>query len=138
MAVPRTQVHYLVSGAYNPERYVPYRLLWAKVIIRAAFDYALWKESKDVRLKKCAEEAGRWLFEPSTLVNSFETICHMFDLPAELLRGYAKKLTREGVKKIEFRERTSKVDLINCLLHPEPDEGMTDALLGPSADDGED
>lgn len=123
-----------LSGDFNPERYVPYRLLWAKVIIRAAFDYALWKDSKDVRLRKVAEEAGRWLFEPSTLVNSFETICNMFDLPAALLRGYAKKLTREGVKKIEFRERTSKTDLLNSILHPEPDE----ALLGPSVDDGED
>lgn len=101
--------------AFNPERYVPYRLLWVKVIIRAAYDYALWKESKDLRLKKYAQDAEKWLFDPSELVNSFENICYLFDLDIDEIRRYARALTREEVKKLEFRERQGKDPLLAAL-----------------------
>lgn len=99
-----------VSSTYNPERYVPYRVLWAKVIIRAAYDYALWKESKDLRLKKFAQDAERWLFEKSDLELSFESICSSFDFPIERIRTRTRALTKADVKKLEFRERHGRVD----------------------------
>lgn len=97
---------------FNPERYVPYRLLWVKVIIRAAYDYALWKDSKDLRLRKYAHDAEKWLFEPSTLANSFESICYSFDLDMDGIRRYARALTRDEVKKLEFKERQGRDPLL--------------------------
>lgn len=94
-----------IPDIHSPERYVPYRLLWAKVIIRAAYDYALWKDSKDLRLKKFAQDAGKWLFEPSSLELGFESICFKFDFPIEKIRDRARNLSKDDVKKLEFRER---------------------------------
>lgn len=94
---------------HNPEKYVPYRLLWVKVIIRAAYDYALWRESDNLHQRKFALDAEKWLFEPSTLSNGFENICYAFDLDVGGIRKYARALTREEVKKLEFKERQSRV-----------------------------
>lgn len=100
-----------LPNTYSPERYVPYRLLWAKVIIRAAYDYALWKDSKDLRLKKYAQDAEKWLFEPSTLELGFESICFKFDFPIDKIRSRAKLLSKDDVKKLEFRERHGRETL---------------------------
>lgn len=99
------------NTSYNPERYVPYKVLWAKVIIRAAYDYALWKDSRDIRLHKCAKEAEQWLFESSSLELGFENICFAFDFPVERIRYRTRALTRDDVKKLEFLERHTKNDL---------------------------
>lgn len=97
-----------IPQEYNPERYIPYRLLWAKVIIRAAYDYALWKDSKELRLRKYAQDAEKWLFEPSSIELGFESICFKFDFPIEKIRARARSLTKDDVKKLEFRERHGK------------------------------
>lgn len=97
------------STSYNAERYVPIRVLWAKVIIRAAYDYALWKDSKDMRLRKFAQDAERWLFESSDLELSFENICFAFDFPLEKIRLKTRGLTKQDVKKLEFRERHGRM-----------------------------
>lgn len=99
------------NTSYNPERYTPYKVLWAKVIIRAAYDYALWKDSRDIRLRKCAQEAEQWLFEPSSLELGFENICFAFDFPVERIRYRTRSLTRDDVKKLEFLERHTKNDI---------------------------
>jgi len=101
----RQRVRSPLPLSFNPERYVPYRLLWAKVIIRAAYDYALWKDSKELRLRKYAQDAERWLFESSSLELGFESICFKFDFPIDKIRERARKLTKDDVKKLEFRER---------------------------------
>lgn len=98
------------ANSYNPERYVPYKVLWAKVIIRASYDYALWKDSKDLRLKKFAQDAERWLFEPSDVELSFENICSSFDFPIERIRQRTREMTKDDVKKLEFRERHGRFD----------------------------
>lgn len=100
------------STTYNAERYLPYRILWAKVIIRATYDYALWKDSKDMRLRKFALDAERWLFEPSDLELSFENICFAFDFPVEKIRQRTRALTKQDVKKLEFRERQGRSDML--------------------------
>lgn len=101
-----------VSTSYNAERYVPIRVLWAKVIIRAAYDYALWKDSKELRLRNFAKDAERWLFEPSDFELSFENICSSFDFPMEKIRQKTRSLTKQDVKKLEFRERHGRSDLL--------------------------
>jgi hypothetical protein len=80
-----------------------------KVIVRAAYDFALWKDSPDVRLRKCSENARKWLFDPSDLDLGFENICFQFDFSAKAIREYAKKLTKEDIKKIELKERFQSV-----------------------------
>ncbi len=96
------------SADFHPERYVPYRLLWAKVIIRAAYDWALWKDSKDVRLKNFAKDAYRWLFSESDLMNSFNRVCEVLNVDRAKIRNYALNLTKDQVKKLEFMEREGR------------------------------
>lgn len=100
------------SISHNAERYLPYRILWAKVIIRATYDYALWKESPDSRLRKFAQDAEKWLFESSDLELSFENICFAFDFPVEKIRQKTRTLTRHDVKKLEFRERQGRSEVV--------------------------
>lgn len=109
-SVPGVSRRVPLSTCYNPERYVPYKVLWAKVIIRAAYDYALWRESKDMRLRKYAQDAERWIFESSNLALSFESICFAFDFPVERIRKRTRALTKYDVKKLEFRERHGRVE----------------------------
>jgi hypothetical protein len=94
------------SGSSDP--YAPYRLLWVKVIIRAAYDYALWKDSKDLRHRKFAEDARKWLFDSSDLEFGLSNICEIWGLPLEKIRRFARNLTKEEVKKLEFKERQGR------------------------------
>lgn len=102
------------STTYNTELTLPYRILWAKVIVRAAYDYALWRNSDDIRLRRFAEDAARWLFDSSDpdLELSFENICFAFDFPVEKIRKKTRTLTREDVKKLEFRERQGRSEIL--------------------------
>lgn len=93
-----------------PERYAPVRLLWIKAIIRAAFDYALYRDHRDLKLRKFAIDAERWLFEPSLLINSLENICQSLDINIDLVRIFSRRVTREQVKKMEFLERAGSRD----------------------------
>lgn len=99
----------------SPDRNAPYRLLWVKVIIRAAYDYALWKDSKDLRHRKFAEDARKWLFDPSDLEFGLSNICEVWGLPLTKIRKFARELTKEDVKKLEFKERQGR-DLIQSSL----------------------
>lgn len=90
------------------DRYAPYRLLWVKVIIRAAYDYALWKDSKDLRHRKFAEDARKWIFDKSDLENSLAHLCELWGLPLEKIRKFARELTKDDVKKLEFKERQGR------------------------------
>lgn len=89
------------------DRYSSLRLLWIKVVIRAASDWVLYRESKNIKLRRWAEDAYRWLFEPSDLFNSLDNICYLFNLDKTLIRDFATNLTRDQVKKMEFLERNS-------------------------------
>lgn len=92
----------------SPDKNAPYRLLWVKVIIRAAYDYALWKDSKDLRYRKFAEDARKWLFDPSELEFGLSNICTVWGLPITKIRKFARELTKEDVKKLEFKERQGR------------------------------
>src|SRR5512140_3817167 len=65
------------------DRYVGYRALWMKVIIRAAFDWVSYRDSTKLEQRKEAEKAYKWLFHQSTLFNSFENVCQLVDLPPD-------------------------------------------------------
>ncbi len=116
------------------DRYVGVRALWIKVIIRAAFDWVSYRDSLKLPQQKLAENAYKWLFCESNLLNSFENICyHFLDLSPEKIRKWACSITKEHVAKIEHLERYSSADLqldrtINkCLLEfNELDEEILD------------
>lgn len=123
---PLPYLRFISAPTYSPDRYVPYRLLWIKVIIRAAYDYALCKGSDDLRLQKFSQAVEKWLFEPSTLMNGFDNICHLCRLPREKLRTWARNLTRDQVKKLEFLERQGKDPLTLALDDPSAvDDGIS-------------
>lgn len=93
------------SPRRGPDLYVPYRALWLKVIIRAAFDWVSYRDALKIEQRKEAERAYRWLFEPSELFNSFENICDLVNFPPDKIRRWVRSLTKEHVAKIEHLER---------------------------------
>lgn len=105
--VPTRRVTTWDTPQRSVDRYVGYRALWMKVIIRAAFDWVSYRDSLKMEHLKEAERAHKWLFDNSELFNSFENICHLVDLPPDKLRSWVKTLTKEHVAKIEHLERES-------------------------------
>lgn len=90
------------------ERYVGYRALWMKVVIRAAFDWITYRDSLKLEQKKEAEKAYRWLFQPSCLFNSFENVCELFlGRTPDTVRQRILLMTKEHVIKIEHLDRES-------------------------------
>jgi hypothetical protein len=118
---------------YKPakdERFEGYKLIWYKVILRAIYDYVLYKDSKNTSLRRLADGASRWLYEPDvktvsivfnnrsiereeTPFNSFTNICHVLGLDTEGIRQTAKRLTRKDIRKIEFFQRSKYKKRIN-------------------------
>lgn len=94
-----------ITKQYTPELDSPMRVLWARVILRALYDYVIWKDSTKLKDRRDFQCVKRWIFEPSTLGNSFENLCRLLNWPAGLIREKALTMTREDVKKMEFRER---------------------------------
>lgn len=125
---------------YEMESYIPekkfldehegYRLLWLKVIARAAYDWVLYRNSKNGYYKRLADSAHTWLFvtkqkkkeitiPPGTTVtvtyeaiNSLRNVCEMLGLDVEDVRKFAKRLTRKDVRKLEFFSRMKKEDKV--------------------------
>ena len=87
------------------DRYAGVRALWLKVIIRAIFDWVCYRDSLKIEKRKIAENAQAWLFDPSKLFNSFETVCSFLDISPDLVRERAKNMTAEQITKIEHLER---------------------------------
>lgn len=97
----------LNNHTYYEERYRRIKALWLAVFVRAARDYALWKEEKrDIEKRKLADEAKRFIFD---VTSGFSDMCTTFDLPLERLQEWADTLTRAEVRKIEMLERCERV-----------------------------
>lgn len=117
---------YLVDPDYAKpgkiEELEGFKLIWYKVILRAVYDYVLYRESKNRSLKRLADSATKWLFlsalEDGSIIrngskvrgkllpfNSLESLCVILDLDIEEIRKFAKKLTRKDIRKIEFFQR---------------------------------
>jgi hypothetical protein len=87
----------------------PERLLWFRVILRAAYDYVLYKDSKDSKKRADGEEAYNWLFNwPGDRFNSFESICTELNLSPDKIRDFTLNLPRSKIVKIEFLSRSRK------------------------------
>jgi len=97
------------------ERYSGPKVLWMRVIVRAAFDLASYKNDNRLALRKYADNAHKWLFEKSHLFNSFENICAMLGLNAVPIRNWAAKLTKEEVMKMEHLDRRPLTDSFEIL-----------------------
>ncbi len=89
------------------ERYSGHKALWLRVIIRAAFDLASYRNDPRLAYRKHADQAQKWLFEQNFLFNSFENVCILLNLPPEPIRHWACSLTKEEVQKMEHLERGS-------------------------------
>ena len=109
------------SVRHNMDRYTWVKLLWRKVIIRAIYDYVLWRDVPKVRKRHDAQDAARWLFEESDLNNSLEKVCEVADVDPGKIRAYARTATKAEVKKLEHIER-DRAGRGKCLeLPPEED-----------------
>lgn len=107
------------------DRYTGIRSLWLKVIIRAMFDLASYRDSPKLVHKKLAENAKAWLFEPNELFNSFESICKFLELDIKKIRVRASMMTKDDVAKIEFKERKGVAEIGGVAkIEEEEDEGF--------------
>jgi len=117
------------------ELYENFRLLWIKVILRAAYDWVLYRDAKNRASRRIAESAYKWLFEDyfekvryregrKTVVklerpfNSLFFLCTELDLDIKKVRIFARRLSKKEIRKLEFftrhrkpRERKIKVTL---------------------------
>ena len=89
----------------NNDRYEGVRILLMKVIVRAMFDLASYRDHPNPEKRKEAESARKWLFEPSDYENSFTNVCSMLGLNPRKIRERASTMTKADVAKIEFKDR---------------------------------
>lgn len=87
------------------DRYSGVKSMWLKVIIRAMFDLASYRDSTKLGHKKLANDAYSWMFGENDLFNGFESICKFLDIDPNRVRARAMSMSKEDVSKIEFRER---------------------------------
>jgi len=87
------------------KRYAGVRAMWAKVIIRAMYDWAAYRDSDKLPLRKVADGAARWLFSTSESLNSLENICYMLEISPQIVREKARTMTKSEVSKIEHVDR---------------------------------
>jgi hypothetical protein len=84
------------------------RLIWRKVIVRAIYDYVLWRDDPKIAKRHWAEDARKWLFEESELNNSLSSVCFWAGVDIEKVRYYARIATKADVKKLEHIEREQR------------------------------
>src|SRR3954470_901477 len=111
-------------SGYDPtvyhDRYSPVRMLWLRVIVRAAWDFAMYKDSTRMKEQKLALDASRWLFDPSSLVNGLENICRTLGVSVEAARRFAREMTKDKVKKMDLCERQGR-DPVLALIEEDGD-----------------
>ena len=116
---------FIGAARHGLDRYAWVKLLWRKVIVRAIYDYVLWKDIPKTRKRHDAQDAQRWLFEESTLNNSLENICLIADVDIGKIRTYARTATKAEVKKLEHIER-DRVRSLPPVVRNEDDEDDDD------------
>lgn len=112
----------------NNDRYEGVRILLMKVIVRAMFDLASYKNHPNQEKRKEAESARKWLFDPSDYENSFENICMMLSLSPRKIRDRAANMTKADVAKIEFKDRKPVREGRNASLLREDEEDLDEDL----------
>ena len=94
-----------VPGPALDRRYSGVRMLWIKVIIRAAYDWVTYRDSSKLQLRKYAESADAWLFGESHVFNSFENVCKYINANPVRVRARIRTMSKEDAKKIEYLDR---------------------------------
>lgn len=90
-------------------RYSGIRLLWFKVIIRAAFDVVVFKDHKVLEKRAWARGAWAWMTSSSKDFNSFLHLCSILDISPLKVRAWASSLSKDQVSKFEHVDRTISV-----------------------------
>lgn len=88
------------------KRYAGVRALWAKVIIRAMYDFVMYKDSDKLPLRRTADNASRWLFSKNESLNSLESVCGMLGISPNSVREKAINMPKSEVSKIEHIDRS--------------------------------
>jgi hypothetical protein len=94
-------------------------MLWAHVLRRAVFDYALYKGVGKHKLEW--QKAYQYIFSPGQkYVNgfSFEEVCDVFGWDPNYIRRLTVQLTRSDIKRMEteaFKEEFSQGLLESCV-----------------------
>lgn len=92
----------LFVRAVWPEGYGE-KLLLAAIFRRAAWDIALYKNSKRLYRRRLATAAYNWLMSNvDSHFTSFLSICNILDQDPETLRAKTLKLRRKDVKKFDW------------------------------------
>ncbi len=94
-----------VPGPSLDRRYSGVRMLWIKVIIRAAYDWVTQRDSTKYHKRLEAKSAEVWLFHESHVFISFENICRYNDVDPERVRIRIRNMSKEDAKKIEYLDR---------------------------------
>lgn len=97
-----------IAHVTSGDRYSGQRKLWGRVILRAIYDWVMYRNSPELKQRKLAESAETWLFKPNELFNGFDHVCEMLDIDPEIVRRRARTFTREEVLKAEHVERSGR------------------------------
>lgn len=98
----------LAVREYIPEFHQE-KLLLASIIRRAAYDIALYKNSKSLSKKRLYVDALSWLLQEDDGFTSFCNICMLLDRDPDTIRRETLKLTRKDVKKIDMVDTHGRV-----------------------------
>lgn len=91
-----------VPAPHCGERFESVRVLWVAVVQRAIFDYITYKDSTTSRLD--FRTAERFLFSDE---GGLVDLCQVMGWPLQAMRRRAKEMTKNEVRKMDFRERSS-------------------------------
>lgn len=91
-----------IPAPHCGERFEPVRVLWVAVVQRAIFDYITYKDSTTSRLD--FRTAERFLFSDE---GGLVDLCQVMGWPLQAIRRRAKEMTKNEVRKMDFRGRNS-------------------------------
>ena len=83
-----------------------YIRVWAAVMRRAAVDWVLYAKHDNPRMRKHGHDAYVWLFldNDSGYISTFQSVCEILGLDAELVRNRIRALTEDEVRRMRCME----------------------------------
>ncbi len=93
---------YKAKPSYTPEHFWPIYTLWARVLVKAICDYAVYREAKTLKGKREFKKVEQWIFGEDT---GFLVVCEIVKIPPQMARHRASTMTKDEVRKIEHRDR---------------------------------
>ena len=82
-------------------KFPPFVRLWSAVVRRAAVDNKLYSDDADDKFARIGQDARAWLEGryDTRAFNSFNSVCEMIGIPAEVVYAAAERLTEEDARK---------------------------------------